>query len=399
MTIIKGIGPNVNSQFNELMTAQRTPIVNLTSVYGISVLRDIVETTGSGSVTNNTVEYQVSVTGGATDSATLDSAERGRYMPGYAGQAGIGVRVPTSPVGNQVFRWGLFDDQNGAFFGQNVASGLFVAVRRAGVDTIIPQTLWNVDPLNGSGSSGLSINLASGNIFQINFTWYGYGVIEFIVVLQDSVTLAQTPITVHRIKPIGQTSFTDPNLPIRAQIVNNGASAVRNLFVGGRQYSILGKYDPEFRITSDRRTVAVGTGGLPVLSYQRKPIFPAGSGRPNSVRVTLEGLDIITNADVYFQLILGGTLNTAYTNFPTVNTNIPNNETALLINNTATSITGGEVVFQGVFASASAGGNRDIAEANLLDLELPDDESISLVIGGITGGATVTAVFRLSEEW
>ncbi|MGP4070122.1 hypothetical protein [Halobacillus sp. B29] len=398
MTIIENVGPNVSSQFNELKVAQRTPVIELKSVYGLSDLRDIVETTDSGTVTSTTVEYQLSVTTGANDSATLDSAERGRYMPGYAGQAGIGVRIPEPAATDQVFRWGLFDDENGAFYGQNVTDGIFLAIRRAGTDLIIPQTSWNVDPLDGSGPSGVTLDLSLGNIFQINFTWYGYGVIEFNVVIQNPVNLSQEVITVHRYRPDNETSFTDPNLPLRAQIVNSGVTAARNIFVGGRQYSIIGKFDPTFRITSERRTVSVNTTGIPVISFQRKAVFPAGSARPNSVSVTLEGVDIVTSEDVYFQVIVGGTLNTAFVNFPTATTDIPVNETALMVNSTATTIAGGEVVFQGVAAS-DRGSNRDLASANLLDFELPDDQTVSLVIGSFGVSASVSAVFRVTEEW
>lgn len=398
MTIIENVGPNVSSQFNELMVAQRTPVIELKSVYGLSDLRDIVETTDSGTVTNDTVEYQLSVTTGANDTATLDSAERGRYMPGYAGQAGIGVRIPEPAATDQVFRWGLFDDENGAFYGQNVTDGIFVAIRRSGTDTIITQTSWNVDPLDGSGPSGLTLDLSLGNIFQINFTWYGYGIIEFNIVIQNPSNLAQEVITVHRYRPANETSFADPNLPLRAQIVNSGVTAARNIFVGGRQYSIIGKFDPTFRITSERRTVSVNATGVPVVSFQRKAVFPAGSARPNSVSVTLEGIDIVTNSDVFFQVILGGTLDTAFVNFPTATTDIPVNETALMVNSTATTITGGEVVFQGV-ASGASGSSRELATANLLDFELPDDQTVSLVIGSFGGSASVSAVFRVTEEW
>ncbi|MGG1632813.1 hypothetical protein [Rossellomorea sp. NRS-1567] len=398
MTIINNIGPNVSSQFNELMTAQRTPVLELKSVYGLSTLRDIVETSGAGTVTNTTVEYQVTVTAGANDTATLDSAERGRYMPGYAGQAGIGIRIPEDAAANQIFRWGLFDDENGAFFAQSLTDGIYLVIRRAGVDTTIPQLSWNVDTLDGSGPSGHTLDLALGNIYNITFTWYGYGVVEFEVVVQNPVTLAQEMITIHRFRPANETSFADPNLPLRAQIVNTGASEARSIFVGGRQYSILGKFDPEFRITSERRSTSVTTAGTPIISFQRKPIFPAGSGRANSVSVTLEGADIITAEDIYFQIVLGGTLDTAFVNFPTATTNIPDSETALLVNNTATTITGGEVVFQGVGASAP-GVAKDIAKVNLLDFELPDDQTVSLVIGSFGGSVSISAVFRVTEEW
>ncbi|UTR15325.1 hypothetical protein MM221_01650 [Salipaludibacillus sp. LMS25] len=400
MTIISGIGPNVNSQFNELMTSQRTPVIELKSVYGLSVLRDIVITTGAGTVTNTSTEFQVSVTTNALDSATLDSAERGRYMPGYAGQAGIGVRIPENPEDEQVFQWGMFDDVNGAYFEQGV-EGLEVIILRAGVVIEnVPQAMWNVDPLDGTGPSGLTLDVADGNIYQINFTWYGYGVIEFAIVMQNAENGSQEVITVHRYKPEDETSFADPNLPLRASITNNNAAPARSIFVGGRQYSIVGKFNPEFRVTSERRTVAVTTTGQPVLAFQRKAVFPAGSARPNSVSVTLEGIDIITNEDIFFQIILGGELNTAFSTFPTATTNIPNNETALLVNNNATAFTvDGEVYFQGVAASGGGAVSRDLAVANLLDLELPDDEIITLFVGGITTTANITAVFRVTEEW
>lgn len=400
MTIINGIGPNVSSQFNELMTSQRTPVIELKSVYGLSVLRDIVTTTGAGTVTNTSTEFEISVTTNAADSATLDSAERGRYMPGYAGQAGIGVRIPANPEDDQVFQWGMFDDQNGAYFEQN-ADGLEVVMIRGGVIIEnVSQAMWNVDPLDGTGPSGLTLDVAEGNIYNITFTWYGYGVVEFQVVMQNTTNGAQEVITVHRYKTEGQTSFADPNLPLRASILNNNAAPARSIFVGGRQYSILGKFNPEFRVTSERRTVTVSTTGQPVIAFQRKAEFPAGSGRPNSVSVTLEGIDIITNQDIFFQIILGGELNTAFGTFPTGTTNIPNNETALLVNNSATAfVEDGEVYFQGVAASGGGGGNRDLAVANLLDLELPDDEIITLVVGGITTAANITAVFRVNEEW
>jgi hypothetical protein len=396
---IDDVGPSVSSQFDELRTAQRTPIVELQSVYGLSDLRDLVEITGDGTVTNTTVEYQLSTTTGAADSATLDSVERGRYMPGFAGLAGIGVRIPEPPTESQVFRWGLLDDENGAFFGESVADGIFVAIRRAGAETIIPQTAWNIDPLDGTGPSGLTLDLALGSIFQITFSWYGYGVTEFNVVMQNPATLAQEVITVNRYRPANETSLTDPNLPLRAQIENNGATdAARDLFVGGREYCIIGEFNPEFRITSDRREVTVGTAGLPVLSFQRKPIFPTGADRPNSVSITLEGVDIVTGSDIYFQIIVNGTLNGTFDNFPTTNTAIPDDETALLVNNTATTITGGQVVYQGV-AAGVPGASRELATAALLSFELPDEQPVSLVIGTFTATSAVSAVFRVTEEW
>ncbi|MEK4365540.1 hypothetical protein MKX68_24150 [Paenibacillus sp. FSL M8-0212] len=398
--IISNIGPNVSSQFDELRVAQKTPIVELTSVYGLSILRDAVTTTGAGTVTNNATEYNLSNSVSGVDSAILESVLRGRYEPGYAGEAGIGVRIPSLPIGNQVAQWGLFDTQNGAFFGVN-STTVFVTVLRAGVDTTVPQSLWNVDPLNGTGPSGATLNLSKGNIYQIVFTWYGYGVIEFRVVIPDPVTLAQEVITVHRFSPTGQTSFVDPNLPLRAQVANNGTGAAYSIFVGGRQYSIIGKYEPTYRVTSERRRITNVTSTLtPVISFTRKAVFPAGSARTNSVQVNLEEINVISSVDLSYQVLVGGTLNGAFVNFPTATTIIPDSETALLVNNTSTTITGGEVVFQGI-TGGGAGNTKILASQELLDFTLPENQVVTLAILNIggPGSNTVDVVFRVTESW
>lgn len=231
------------------------------------------------------------------------------------------------------------------------------------------------------------------------FTWYGYGVVEFRVVIPDPTTLAQEVIIVHRFSPNGQTSLADPNLPLRAEIFNNGTASGLNLFVGGRQYSILGKYSPVFRVTSERRTITA-TGTLtPILSFQRKATFPPGSGRANSVSIKLEGIDLVTSDDIYYQIVLGGTINGAFANFPTATTNIPTSETALLINSTLTTISGGQVLLQGLAAGVE-GSARILASASLLDFQLPDTEFVTLAVANLSGGTnSVTATFSLTEEW
>ena len=399
--IISNIGPSVDSQFNELRVANKFPIVELTSVYGISDLRDVITTVGSGTVTSNDTEYVVSTTSDGTDVAILESVLKGRYEPGFAGEAGIGVRFPAMPIGNQIARWGMFDDQNGAFFGVT-STDIFVAVRRGGVDTIINQSAWNVDRMDGTGPSGTTLSLDKGNIYQIVFTWYGYGVIEFRVVVPNPTTLAQEVITVNRYVPFGETSIIDPNQPLRAEITNNGTSNFLNLFVGGRQYSIIGRYDPTIRVTSERRTVSdVTTSLTPLISFQRKPVFPAGSGRDNSVQIDLDEINIISSADLAYQVLLGGTINGVYVNYPTATTIIPDSETALLVNRTCTTITGGEVIFQGVVSGGSGSGTRALATSTLLDFTLPINQTVTLAVLRIAGSGTntVNSVFRVTESW
>ena len=58
-------------------------------------------------------------------------------------------------------------------------------------------------------------------------------------------------------------------------------------------------------------------------------------------------------------------INGAFVDFPTATTNIPATETALRVNSTLTTISGGQVLLQGL-AAGVAGNARILASASLL---------------------------------
>jgi len=122
-------------------------------------------------------------------------------------------------------------DNDDGFCFQYDDQGLAVCVYRAGVQqTIIRMADFNADKLDGFGPSR--------EVFQINYTWYGYGTINFVVVaaspFTDGIQRAQI---VHRFVPTGQTSTRNPNLPISV-VLENGSSTSQatQVHVAGRQY-------------------------------------------------------------------------------------------------------------------------------------------------------------------
>ena len=154
-------------------------------------------------------------------------------------------------------------------------------------------------------------------------------------------------------------------------------------------------------MTSERRTITnVTTTVTPVISFARKAVFPTGSARTNSVQVNLEELNLISTADLAYQVLLGGTINGTFVNYPTATTIIPNNETSLLVNTTSTTITGGEVVLQGLVAGGGEA-SQDFASADLLSFDLPDNAIVTLAVVRIGGSAsnTVNASFSVTESW
>lgn len=389
---------SASAQFDYVVTAPRTNVFEVKSIYGLSVLRDNISTTLGGSITNNGTEYQVSTGTAASSTATLSSIQRGRYIAGTAGEAGLGVRLPIAPTGTQVVRWGYFDDHNGAFYGQD-DTGIFLAIRSDGSDTIIRQNQWNADPLNGTGPSKYILTMARGNIFQIFYTWYGYGTIEFRVLMFNPNTFVQQVITVHRFRPNQQTSFQDPQLPLRVQVGNGPVSTTTlSVFVGGRQYSLQGNFNPQRRITSERKlTFNATTTLLPVISFRRKIDFPV-AGRINSTPTKIEAIEITTSASILYELRLNPTL--IGTNFGTP-TNTTAAETALESDTSATSITSGTLIFAGLAAGSgtSDAKNSVLADQEGIDLYLDGISPVTIALQTVTGTATVNVVFRMLEEW
>jgi hypothetical protein len=385
------------SQFGALQTVERTPVVELKSTYGLSLLRDVVTLAGSGTVSHAGIgvasEFTMATTASGTDSAILDSAERGRYMPGSGGEIGIGIRLASATrTGSQKAEWGAFTDNNGFIFGLD-ATSFFVAIRNGGVDTIIRQSAFNRDKFDGTGPSGLTLNLLNGVIYQCDFTWYGYGVIQFSVIVPDLLG-TQKKFTLHEYAPTLTTSTLNPNLPIRARIQNGGTAAAQTIYVAGRQYSITGKFAPNKRSNGHFRSASLGSIGttfLPVMSFRRKTAF-------QSISAIVEGFEALADANMYWQLRLNGTLTGASYGTPADTTA---NETCMEVDTSATAITGGEILSPGGILGASARNATVISGQTSLGVVIPALQPVTLCLRRVTGAAAAldALVLRWREEW
>lgn len=382
------ISHDVETPFGELLTVNRTPIIELNSSYGFSALRDAKVETSGGTVVSDGVEFLVSSGVTPNGFAQLGSAEVGRYIPGYSAELGIGIRVPTLPTGNQYAQWGGFGatSGNGVYFGVD-ATGYYVAVLKDSVETKVYQDEWNIDSLDGLGASGYSINDSNGRIFQIDFTWYGYGPIVFSVV--GTVDGTTRIIKCHSFSGFDSTSVDSPNFRVVAQTGNGGDASDYRVYCGGRQYSILGNYVPKFRYTGDfRGSVSTTTTVKPLVSFRRKEGFGDRS-------ITLQGFTSLAVSEPHIiEARISGTLTGASYGTPTNHTAT---ETALESDTQATAITGGIVIWQEVVAAGQ--GNQQVFSDRSVDFDVPDGEIITLCARTLTGTGSVISDLRMREEW
>jgi len=379
----------MSSLFSEVITTSRTPIIELNSAYGTSLLRDVLTTANGGTITQNATDGTIVLSSGTTanGSAHIDSAEVGRYIPGYAGGYGIGIRIPTAPTGNTFAEWGCLDssEDNGFLFGQD-ATGAYVEYRKGGVSTKVYQSDWNVDRLDGTGASGITLDTSIGYIYQVDYSWYGYALIQWSILAQQDNN--QSRVLLHQFKPENSTSIANPNLRIHAKVDNGGDTTNLTMDVGGRQYSVYGRYVPKFRFSGQTRVVNTSGTLIPTVSFRAKSAFT-----DRSLRV--EGFTtLVASADVEAFVILNGTLTNASYGTPSLYTAA---ETAVEVDTSATAISGGVVIWSDILIAGQ--GHRSSLSAAELDIDIPQGQPVTLAIRTLANTGTAKVHFRIKEEW
>lgn len=186
--------------------------------------------TSSGSPSTTTSTHST-----ATASVTLGvSAEAGtrvrqtfqrfNYQPGKSQLILQTGRLIASGGGVGIAsRRGYFDDNNGLFWAV-IDGTLCVVVRSSAsgspVDTVIRQTSFNRDKLDGTGLSGFEIDVTKEQITWIDFEWLGVGAVRFGIYGEDG-----KPIVAHVVENANTTTavyMSTPNLPLRYELANDG---------------------------------------------------------------------------------------------------------------------------------------------------------------------------------
>jgi hypothetical protein len=90
------------------------------------------------------------------------------------------------------------------------------------VDDEVAQSSWNIDTMDGTGPSGITLDFTKAQIFAIEFEWLGVGSVWYGFVVNGTLYYvhrtdnANTKVTVF---------MSTPNLPLRYQIENDGTGA------------------------------------------------------------------------------------------------------------------------------------------------------------------------------
>jgi hypothetical protein len=304
--------------FGEITVAELTPVVQYDFTYAIN--SDMVSTvlTGSGNaVQDGTVLLSLSTGSTTNSSASLLSKRCIRYKPGQ-GARGVWSAIYTQGVLGSTQYAGLGTDLDGYFIGFNGTQ--FTTLRRAnGTEYFTPQSSWNTDKLDGTGSSGMTLDPTKGNIFMINFQWYGFGTINWYI--SDWNTARFILVHKENYENRNITTSTQNNIfPVYYKVTNttNNMNIILKSssfagFIEGKIYYM----GPQYGI--DASKAIQSTNFTPILTIRNRSIFNA---KKNWIPIHLQSMSIAGNNSQPIIIVLCRNsilTNTSYQNINTIN--------------------------------------------------------------------------------
>jgi len=392
---------DASNLYGELKTVGRENLFNyLSSIGKVTGLRNNIELGGSATVDNTEGEYVLSTTANGSDDIIFGTELRGRYSPGEVAEAGIGVRTEGRPTGNQEWKVGPFEDMNGYYIGED-SEGYFLARLNGGNETKVRQENWNKDTLDGSDDrnnpSGLNLDMDEGHVVRFDYAWYGHGEVKARLVMNEPSMESgqgnensQSVITVHSFYPKNEVSVEQANLPVRADLSNNGTAESFDLFIAGRQFTVLGTGKQADRINGETRFgQSIDGTWTPLISFQRETGF-------DNIPVNIDAFSVSTDNTIEYAIILGdqGNLNNASYSKAT---HTRDSESAVEVDTSADGFsTIGERRFVD-FAATGGRGNSTASEEAGLDFSLPEGQIVTLAARAPGGSASVDSVLRWQE--
>ena len=126
-------------------------------------------------------------------------------------------------------RVGYFGDDNGIYI--ELANSTLSFVERSFVtgtltESRVAQADWNVDKLDGTGPSGLTLDITKAQIFWMDIEWLGLGTVRTGFIINGIFIHCHS---FNHANLITSTYITTASLPLRYEIENTGATATNSV--------------------------------------------------------------------------------------------------------------------------------------------------------------------------
>ncbi len=318
------------------------------------------------------------------------------YQPGKSLLV-LNTFVMNAPKTNLRQRVGYFGADNGMYFEVDGNTAYFVERSLSTAsETKVAQSSWNIDKLDGTGVSGITLKLSKAQILWMDIEWLGLGTVRMGFVIDGKFIHCHS---FHHANIIESTYITTASLPVRYEITNTGITTssstmkqVCSSVVSEGGYELRGiQQATGIPITTPRTLTTAGTF-YPIISLRLK-------ASPNYLDaiVILTALSVmpIATGAYNWQIRASGTT----TGGTWVSAG---DDSAVEYNITGTSYAGGRILGSGFFSASNQGTTQiDILKEALFKFQLERNGltgtpyELTLVIASDTAGADVFA----SLDW
>jgi len=325
-------------------------------------------TSGTSTFNTNQGLIDLSVTSASGSEVIRETTKVFSYQPGKSLLV-LSTFVMSPTKTNLRQRVGYYGTQNGYYLELNNTTVSFVErsfVTGGVVNTPVAQASWNVDPMNGSGPSGITLDLTKSQILFMDLEWLGVGTVRIGFVVNGNFYVCHK---FHHANIIASTYITTASLPLRYEITNTGATSGAStlkqicstvLSEGG--YELRGSQQAVGTPITTPRTLTTAGTYYPIVSIRLK------STRLDAIALAT-AISAIGNtaANFNWQVVVAGT--TTGGSWVSAGTN-----SSVEYNITGTSFAGGRIIASGYFtATSSTSVSVDILRAALFSNQLERD--------------------------
>lgn len=361
--------------------------------------------------TNSTVLSTAASTSGAR--AMRQTKVYYRYEPGKSLLIKLTgcIRKSGTASGAAFAALGYYDDNNGVFFKYD-ATGISVGERTntsgSVVETLVNQTNWNLDKLDGTGASGVTVDWTKEQIFIMDLQWLGVGRVRYGVFVGGSIIYCHQSLHANLFTAAYMRTAC---LPIRYEVFNSGGAGA-NISLesicsaidseGGVQAKAAYPFTYNAYVSSP---MSLDTTLRPVVTRRMRDTFNGLTARGHA-HISDFQIRVGTN-DIYWELRYNQTVTiggggSATTN--NVDTTYSQSEYDTYTG-AANTVSGGVPLYSG-FASTGVGSNRlvtatDIGPTLILLGRTYNNtrDSITFSARSMTGAATISLAVGIKEQY
>lgn len=148
------------------------------------------------------------------------------YQPGKS-LLNMNTFVMAPAQANLTQRVGYFGAKNGIYVQLQDSTVSFVersSVTGSMAESVVAQTNWNIDKMDGAGPSGLTLNISGPQILWMDIEWLGLGTVRIGFVIDGKLIHCHSFHHANLVQNI-TTYITTASLPLRYEIINDGGIA------------------------------------------------------------------------------------------------------------------------------------------------------------------------------